>query len=185
MTLATDLFLRLSKEEAFLNGAEGALKGFTGALSNVFDSLVKESPSLKNFFPAGDEIAGWNLAEDAVTFNVGGYHFVIESLGLLNAPIEEDDENRLFLMIDVIAARENADLPLIATLGLSDPGAKWVEFLPETFESVVAQEVASLEEWFEGFIRAAILEHKYLPGSFGMDEEELVDFDLIEDVHAN
>lgn len=184
MTLATDLFLRLSKEETFLNGAEGALKGFSGALLNVFEGLAKESPSLKKFFPIADEIGGWNLCEDAITFNVGGYHFVIESLGLLNAPIEDEDENRLYMMVDVIAARENADLPLIATLGLPDVNGRWVEFVPETFESVVAQEVASLEEWFEGFIRAAIVEHKYLPGSFAIDEE--VDFDLVEeDAHSN
>lgn len=182
MTLATDLYYRLSKEESFLNGASEALKGFTGSLTKVFDRLVEESPSLKNFFPASDEIAGWDLSGEAVMFNVGGYHFVIESLGLLNAPIEAEDENRLYLMVDVIAARENADLPLIATLGLTDVKGEWVEFIPDSIESVSAHAIASLEEWFEGFLRVALLEHSYLPGGFLLDEE--VEFDL-DDVHAN
>ena len=40
MTLATDLYLRLSSEETLINGQAGLLKGLVGSLSTVVGNLI-------------------------------------------------------------------------------------------------------------------------------------------------
>lgn len=177
MTLATDLYLRLSSEESLITGMPGLLGDLVGALGNVVAGLIDESPSLAKFFPAVDEIKNWNLLEGPAVAGIGGYELGIDVVGVLNKPIviEGEEENKLYLIVDFSIVRPGTDVPFVSTIGISQVGGLWEEFVP-SIESIYNYEtIDNLNLWFEGFLRGGLLEHSFAPGAFEYEGDVLVE----------
>jgi hypothetical protein len=188
MTLATDLYLRLSSEESLTLGMPGLLSGLVGSLGKVVAGLVEESPSLAKFFPAVDEIVNWDLLEGPVVATIGGYELGIDVVGILNKPIviEGEEENKLYLIVDLSVVRQGTDIPFVSTIGISQVGGLWEEFVPSIENVYNYEAIESLELWFEGFLRGGLIEHSFAPGAFEYDGDVLVeDFadDIVDDLN--
>ena len=184
MTLATDLYLRLSTEESLAAGTPGALKGLVGSLSTVVENLIAESPSLAKFFPIPAEIASWDLTEGPIVSDIGGYEMTLELVGLLNKPsmLEIEDENKLHLIVDLSIVRAGSDVPFVSTLGISKIDGVWEEFIPSIENFYTYDVISNLGVWFEDFLRCGLIEHRYAPGAFETDSEELFLDDISDDV---
>lgn len=191
MTLATDLYLRLSEEDSFVSALPRVLGQITTAFGGVVARLIEESPSLAKFFPV--DLVSKDLSVEPVIFSIGGYHLSIEFVGLLNKPViveveGEEVENRLNAVVDFSVIRDGSDMPFVATLGLGKVDGVWEEYVP-TIDGIDSYEVVdSLELWIESFLRAALIEHRFVPGAFDVDSElyvedlDLVDGDITVDV---
>jgi hypothetical protein len=183
MTLATDLYLRLSSEESLVTGMPSLLGGLVGSLSTVVAGLIEESPSLAKFFPAVDEIKSWDLTEGPVVANIGGYELGIDVVGVLNKPIviEGEEENKLHLIVDFSLVRPGTDLPFVSTIGISQVGGLWEEFVPSIENVYNYETIDNLNLWFESFLRGGLLEHSFAPGAFEYEGDVLVD-DFADDI---
>jgi hypothetical protein len=183
MTLATDLYLRLSSEESLALGMPSLLGNLVETLGTVVAGLVEESPSLAKFFPAVDDIVKWDLIEGPIVASIGGYELGLDVVGLLNKPIivEGEDENKLYLIVDLSLVRPGSDAPFVATIGISQVGGVWEEFVPSLETLYEYEAIENLNLWFEGFLRGGLLEHSFAPGAFEMDSDVLVD-DFVDDI---
>lgn len=193
MTLATDLYLRLSEEESIVSNLAGSLGQVTTAFGNVVSRLVEESPSLSKFFPS--DLASQDLSVEPVTFSIGGYHLALEFVGLLNKPFngevggeldsEVEVDNGLNLIVDMTVVRDGADVPFVATIGLPKVGGQWEEYIPTLEGSYEYETIGNLETWIESFLHASLIEFRYVPGSFDVDSDllidELIDGDMVID----
>ncbi|MBC7546105.1 MAG: hypothetical protein H7338_25535 [Candidatus Sericytochromatia bacterium] len=185
MTLATDLYLRLSGEEALISGMPGVLEGLVGTLGTVVSDLIAESPSLANFFPIPSDIAAWDLTDGPVIASIGGYNLSMELVGLLNKPnqleAETEDENKLFLIVDVSIVRDASDVPFVSTIGIAKVDGVWEEFIPSVEAFYTYDAITNLHAWFEDFLRVGMLEHRFSPGPFEYDEDMLLE-DIGDDI---